>query len=604
MTHHWDRDRKTDCWHRLWIEHLRVQTTLNPNHPAAKADGATDVVRYETAATNYATTDGVGRLGVQPMWDDQVDTAEKRTQHDLVAALEVFNNRAGASTAHMGLTSCDITDTANQIAIAESFHGVLGAVRAVIGRLDTVMLEYRELRLVARTHGQPAQLTTYGHRVATILGPLCDWYQRAAAWAERYPMRPPHGAVGTAADLLRVLTGWEPDGDAPSTGLGGQRSDSDGSPGVRIPTGASEGSGEAPGPLSEALTRAMAGVGRFEQAALKAHRAGHDVYLTMDLIDGRTDLVIGRDDGRNHHKTIVRVDTPPSNAEHLTENSLIGDTTYRLVGIPPVFDSSESRVRDEPRGGTPYEKMALCTAQLAARFGFSDVMDVTRQVYHRSYDLHTAALLAELASLAQTWAIDRRLESMLGLGTETPANGQVGSSSMPHKDNPRYSERMCALAVVTRCYLAASAETAGMEWLEGDVSTSAARRIILPGMFDAASRMVEDWHRVASSWTVNKSAIMNETLNHEWQMATGALMFEAVEAGMPRQRAHEALRAAEIQHGGMGIRAKMMFLVTTEDWPLDAARMRNLLARVMSGSIGTVQEQIAAVHESARQILD
>ena len=50
--------------------------------------------------------------------------------------------------------------------------------------------------------------------------------------------------------------------------------------------------------------------------------------------------------------------------------------------------------------------------------------------------------------------------------------GQVGSSAMPHKMNPRSSERIQGLLAVLRGHLAMVTSLAGEQWNEGDVSCS------------------------------------------------------------------------------------------------------------------------------------
>jgi adenylosuccinate lyase len=186
---------------------------------------------------------------------------------------------------------------------------------------------------------------------------------------------------------------------------------------------------------------------------------------------------------------------------------------------------------------------------LAASQGLQAAAATSRQQYHYSQDLAVASLLAELASIAQTWATDRRLEAILGLGTE---GGQteaytVNSSAMPNKNatgNPIRCERICALAVVTRSHLSACAELAGMGWLEGDVSTSAARKLVLPAMFETVERILLNWLAVAIDWSVDRGALNIEVDRYRYQWATPIILQTMVNAGVSRSQAHDILREA------------------------------------------------------------
>lgn len=402
----WDRPTTIDRWHRLWIWHLDQQRKLNPDHPANRGKGVPDEQRYQAAADIFADPRN------QPTWLREIDEEETKTRHDLAAALAVFNRRAGASTAHLGLTSHDIVETARQQATLQSLRWVQNRADEIVRRLVSRAQQLRGIATVGRTHGQPAQAIPYALRWATIIDTLDLWVIRADDWADSYPTRPPHGAVGTAADLTRVV----------GNGLVGE--------GIR---------------------------------------GLHRQYLS-------------------------------------------GDTA------------------------------AASTA------------DVTRQVPHRSHDLHTASLLLQLGLIARSWAADRRLEAMLGHGNESRDPGQVGSSAMPHKANPVLSERIHGLYAVLAGYHATAVATAGDEWLEGDVAGSSARRHWLPGMFQAAAQILVNWGQAIDRWQVDRDAIQTDLEAHELEIHTGAAMWWLVDAGIPRDIAHQwvARAMAEVTPGSSG----------------------------------------------------
>ena len=417
----WTTTWTTHLWHMQWLNHLHTQTRANPNHP-----GRDHLDHYHQAAQQY--TDN------PTPWLLEQGHQEQITRHDLQAALDIYNRHAGHDTAHLGLTSHDITDPTTQIQIRDSANHILRQITELAHQLGQQARTWRDQPLLARTHGQPAQVTSYGHRIATTITPLLAAGARLEAAIQNYDFRPPHGAVGTSADLNRVLHGWAGSGDAPTTASEGSPSASEPPAGISGPPRASEAAGRA----SEAV----------------------DLY-----------------------------------------------------GV-----------------------------YIAKAAGFQFVMPLTRQIYHRSYDLPIASAMVEVAAVAQTWATDRRLEAMLGLGNEARDPGQVGSSAMAHKTNPVLCERICSLTSVTRSHYTGLAEIAGQGWLEGDVSTSAARRLLLPQLFSNVSAILINWRDAADRWEPDCKRLSGELELHNQEVSTGALLHYLVESGVPRSEAHERLR--------------------------------------------------------------
>ena len=543
----WSGHERTARWHTLWIEHLRLQGA----DPAVVAD-------YERIATAYRDAGSPNALDVNAA------NAMQTARHEVVAVLEASNHAAGADVAHLGLASSDIVDPTTQVQTMDSLALVVDHALHVADRLRRLMVQHAECKLVARTHGQPAQLTTYGHRQATILAPLLDWCDRAAEMLVSYPLRPPTGAVGTAADLVRVLGARQGDGRASTTAFPSTRSALDGVAGTEPPP-------------DDVLSDSTAGERVFNPRPwagpiMPDHQAFETPEQSAALVDAN----------------LLRRGTAG-----------LGEATD-AGNVPP-----DEVWRAEVNGGEvgPFERYA---SQLAARLGFGATMDASRQVYHRSYDLRVASLLSELASIGQTWATDRRLESMLGLGNESHEVKQSGSSSMPQKLNPRFSERICGLAVVTRCYSNACAELAGMEWLEGDVSTSAARKLILPAMFQNIDDILSNWAHVAAIWQVDEQAIECEVhiYRHEW--ATPAIMQLLVDRGISRSEAHRCLREAWMARGSGRGRVPdpaddFEWLVevlrdrgipTTIDWPTNRFQLQGVITALMAEPVGNVAGQI------------
>ncbi len=532
----WSRRATLDRWHRVWISLLDSQIVINPNHPATEQD----LAAYINSAARFANNDIDHEA-----WMEAYDEELQRVGHEVVAALNCFNRWSERSFVHLGSTSCDVTEAANQWGIRESLSYVQHRVRIIERLMAHHVVNHDGLQMVARTHGQPAQLTTWGYRNATILEPLVHWTDRLQWLYGSYYNRPPYGAVGTAADAVRVLTGWKPAPEAPTMPLEATGSASEPPEGVEIP--------ERPSATTEWLLT----MGDRMAAQLKTAKNPDVAAVAANYERIRQE----RDVEPRRRCTWVQVTLGSPRRCTLADPHFTGDDTegHILGAAYDVKDWQETSgnvaalTRRVPLWDTSYpgeerpdvsEPLNRYVVRTASRTAYGPSSLTSRQVYHRSQDLPWMSMLVELASLAQTWATDRRLESMLGLGYEQMNVDQVGSSAMPHKNNPRYCERICALAVVTRSHLSAFAELASQEWLEGDVSGSAARRTLLHGVFANIDALLQNWAHALVSWQVDGEAMENEADFYRDQLATGALIQAAVEAGMPRPEAHERIREA------------------------------------------------------------
>ncbi|MBD3581539.1 adenylosuccinate lyase [Flavobacterium selenitireducens] len=102
---------------------------------------------------------------------------EKTTNHD-VKAVEYFIKKAfddlGLSDfkefIHFGLTSQDINNTAIPLSTKEAFENVyLKLLVKLVSRLKDLSLEWADIPMLARTHGQPASPTRLGKEIAVFV---------------------------------------------------------------------------------------------------------------------------------------------------------------------------------------------------------------------------------------------------------------------------------------------------------------------------------------------------------------------------------------------------------------------------------------------------
>ena len=179
---------------------------------------------------------------------------------------------------------------------------------------------------------------------------------------------------------------------------------------------------------------------------------------------------------------------------------------------------------------------------VADHLGFGRVLDSVGQVYPRSLDFDVVSTLAQLAAGPSSLATTIRLMAGQELVTEGFRPGQVGSSAMPHKMNPRSSERVNGFAVLLRGYAAMTAELAGDQWNEGDVSCSVVRRVALPDAFFAADGLFPTFLTVVDEFGAYPAVIARELDRYLPFLATTRILVAAVQRGVGREVAHEVIK--------------------------------------------------------------
>ena len=179
---------------------------------------------------------------------------------------------------------------------------------------------------------------------------------------------------------------------------------------------------------------------------------------------------------------------------------------------------------------------------VARHLGFADVLTSVGQVYPRSLDFDVVSALVQVAAAPSSLATTIRLMAGLDLVTEGFRPGQVGSSAMPHKMNSRSCERVNGFAILLRGYLAMTAELAGNQWNEGDVSCSVVRRVALPDSFFAIDGLFETFLTVLDDFGAFSAVIDRELDRYLPFLATTKILMAAVRAGIGRERAHEAIK--------------------------------------------------------------
>ena len=192
------------------------------------------------------------------------------------------------------------------------------------------------------------------------------------------------------------------------------------------------------------------------------------------------------------------------------------------------------------------DRLADLEQRVAGHLGFERVLTSVGQVYPRSLDFDVLSAVVQLVAAPSNLATTIRLMAGNELVTEGFAEGQVGSSAMPHKMNTRSCERVNGLAVVTRGYLSMVGELAGDQWNEGDVSCSVVRRVALPDAFFAADGLFQTFLTVLDEFGAFPAVIQRELDRYLPFLATTKVLMAAVRRGVGREAGHEAIKQAAV----------------------------------------------------------
>ena len=246
------------------------------------------------------------------------------------------------------------------------------------------------------------------------------------------------------------------------------------------------------------------------------------------------------------------------------------------------------------------DKLAQLEQTVAEHLGFSRVLTSVGQVYPRSIDHDAVSALVQLAAGPSSLAHTIRLMAGQELATEGFAQGQVGSSAMPHKMNTRSCERVNGLAVVLRGYQSMVAELAGAQWNEGDVFCSVVRRVALPDAFFAADGLFQTFLTVLDEFGAYPAVVACELERYLPFLATTKVLMAAVRKGVGREQAHEAIKehavAVALAMREQGAAGNDLFdrLAADRRLGLDRAELDALVADPATFT-GAAHSQVAAV---------
>jgi len=229
--------------------------------------------------------------------------------------------------------------------------------------------------------------------------------------------------------------------------------------------------------------------------------------------------------------------------------------------------------------------------------GAPKALNAVGQVYPRSLDFEVVSTLCQIAGGPSSFALTLRLMAGDELLSEGFAEGQVGSSAMPHKMNSKSCERINGFKILLSGYLTMAMGLVGDQWNEGDVSCSVVRRVVLPDSFYVMDGLLDTFITILSQMEVFKEVMTQESYYFLPFLLTTQVLMEAVKSGMGREIAHECIKEhaiATVRDLRSGVIEKNDFFERLEKEPklkLKREQWANILKNGL-GSVGAAQVQV------------
>jgi len=265
--------------------------------------------------------------------------------------------------------------------------------------------------------------------------------------------------------------------------------------------------------------------------------------LIRDGIDRASAAVLAR--AEEHRATVTIGRTHGVHAE---------PTTFGLKLLGWVFQLERDRARlDRALAGMRVGKLSGAVGtyatttpeveRLACEALGLEPAPTSTQILQRDRHAELLSTLAIVASSLDRFALEiRHLARTEVREVEEPfAQGQKGSSAMPHKRNPIVAERICGLARLVRGYAHVGLENVAL-WHERDISHSSAERVVLPDAFLAIDYMLDRF-----AWLMEGLVVRPERMRANLE-ATGGLFFSQrlllalVESGLGRDEAYRMVQ--------------------------------------------------------------
>lgn len=255
-------------------------------------------------------------------------------------------------------------------------------------------------------------------------------------------------------------------------------------------------------------------------------------------------------------------------------------------------------------------KVGVFEDTLAETLGFSkdQILGNVGQIYPRSIDSEMLGVLFNSSNGHANLALNIRLMAGLDTVTEGFGEGQVGSSAMPHKMNPKSSERINSFRAAILGFKAMTDQLAGSQWNEGDVSDSMVRRIALPGAAFASDGLNETTLSVLRDFNAFPVVMDKEIEKYAPFVATTKILSALVKAGEEREAMHAIIKdhavatAKDMRYSDNGTPLYNR-LANDPRIPLDASQIEAIVGSPLE-LVGMAQEQARSYAKKIDELVE
>jgi len=173
---------------------------------------------------------------------------------------------------------------------------------------------------------------------------------------------------------------------------------------------------------------------------------------------------------------------------------------------------------------------------------------ISTQIIQRDVYAQFLTTLAVVGSSLEKFALEiRHLQRTEVREAEEPfAEGQKGSSAMPHKRNPVICERICGLARILRGNAQVALENVAL-WHERDISHSSAERIIIPDSTLALDYMLHKFIQVMEGLLVYPDNMLVNLVKTRGLIFSQRVLLELMQKGLPRAQAYDVVQRCAMQ---------------------------------------------------------
>jgi len=228
--------------------------------------------------------------------------------------------------------------------------------------------------------------------------------------------------------------------------------------------------------------------------------------------------------------------------------------------------------------------------------------EISTQIVQRDRHAELVCLVAMFASTLDNFATEIRELQRPEIGElfeSFDLEKRVGSSTMPHKQDPETCETTCGLARIVRSLVIPALENV-VTWHERDLTQSSAERFIIPETCILIDHMLFSISNVIANLYVDEQRMQKNVELTQGRAMSEAVMIALTKKDVSRQEAHELLRKLAIKSkiekrhfGEILLEDKIVRGKLTEKEIDEALNPRNYL--------GTALEQVELMVKKTRE---